>query len=101
MAITQISSKDDLSGFPSPNIHVFSKKTLYFEQPVKTPKDAVFFIATASEQEGKCRNNIGRKSRYILLPPVLQNEEGIFPLGPRASRMDLKKQSLEKVSHDS
>jgi len=44
MAITQISSKDDLSGFPSPKIHVFSKKTLYFEQPVKNPKDIVFSL---------------------------------------------------------
>jgi hypothetical protein len=44
MAITQISSKDDLSGFPSPKIHVFSKKTLYFEQPVKNPKDTVFSL---------------------------------------------------------
>ena len=101
MAITQISSKDDLSGFPSPKIHVFSKNTLYFEQPVKNPKDTVFFIDTASEQEGKCRNKLDRKSRYILLRPVLQNEEGIFPLGPKASRMDLKRQALKKVSHDS
>jgi hypothetical protein len=43
MAIRQISSKDDLSGFPS-KIHVFSKKTLYFEQPVKNPKDTIFSL---------------------------------------------------------
>jgi len=44
MAIKQISSKDDLSGFSSPKIHAFSKKTLYFEQPVKNPKDTVFSL---------------------------------------------------------
>jgi hypothetical protein len=44
MTITQISFKDDLSGFPSPKIHVFSKKALYFEQPVKNTKDTVFSL---------------------------------------------------------
>jgi len=44
MAITQISSKDDLSGLPSPKTHAFSKKTFHDdEQPNKTTKKKVFF----------------------------------------------------------
>jgi hypothetical protein len=81
MEVTQISSEDDLLELPSPKTHVFSKKTLHDdEQPVKPQRIKCFFIDTASEQEEKCRNKLGGKSRYILLRPVLQNEEGIFPL---------------------
>ncbi len=48
--ITQISSEDDPFELPSPKIHVFSKKTLHDnEQPIKSTKNKVFFIDTASE----------------------------------------------------